>query len=206
MLINELQTIVFQCAACGGYCFDIISLFDFSGNKDEKIQCKCSRSSVQLSLNDKKQIILSVPCFLCSDIHTYTYKINQFFSDSLKILQCPKKNMKIGFIGNDTKVRSALDSHENSLNEILKEMGMTNLCNNVEVAIESINYIHDLAEQGRISCECGSNKIEMELLANQVKLSCYFCGSETVLLTRNNEDLKYLQSQPNILLKKMQVY
>ncbi|HOA79467.1 MAG TPA: hypothetical protein PKK61_00175 [Defluviitaleaceae bacterium] len=205
MLINEMQTIVFQCASCGSFCFDVISLFDFSGKKEQHIVCKCSQSSVRLTLVNK-QIVISIPCFLCSQTHAYTYKINQFFSDTLKILQCPKKNMKIGFIGNDSQVRNALDSHENSLNEILKEMGISNLCNNIEVAIESINYIHDLAELGKINCECGSNKIEMDLLTNKVKLRCIYCGNEIFLLTRNNEDLKHLKSQSNIFLKSIQVY
>lgn len=205
-MISESQTIVFQCAVCGGFYFDTISLFDFSGNKEEKIRCKCSNTSVRISLIAKNQILISIPCFLCNETHTYTYKISKIFSDTLNILQCPKKNMKIGFIGNDNKVRAALDSHEDSLNEILKEMGIPKLCNNIEVAIESINYIHDLAELGKINCECGNNKVDMDVLTNKVKLKCSFCGNEIILLTRNNKDLKYLQSQSNIFLRKTQAY
>lgn len=201
MMVRKEQTIVFQCANCGGFYFDTISLFKFSGKKEEYINCKCGKNSIKIVLKDKKISIL-VSCFLCSEIHIYTFSMEQLFSDKLKTLQCPRKNMKIGFIGKDDSVRNALDSYENLLNSILKEMGIPELCKNIEVAIESINYIHDLAELGKITCECGNNKVEMDVFTNALKLRCSSCGNEISLLTRNNEDLKNIQAQSNIVLNK----
>lgn len=204
MMVGKEQTIVFQCADCGGFYFDTISIFNFSGKKEEYIKCKCGKNSVKIILKDKKKISILIPCFLCGDIHTYTFSVDRLFSDALKTLQCHKKHMIIGFIGKDDTVRNALDCHENFLNSILEEMGIPELCKNIEVLIESINYIHDLAELDKISCECGNNKVEMDVLTNGVKLRCAFCGNELSLPTRNNEDLKNIQAQSNISLHKTQ--
>ncbi|NLK21947.1 MAG: hypothetical protein GX308_07675 [Epulopiscium sp.] len=202
MTIGNIQTIVFQCATCGVFYFDDISPFEFSGKKEISISCKCNKNSLKIAIKRRKQMILSIPCFLCNETHTYIFSINQMFSDDLKVLKCPKKNMKIGFIGNESSVSDALDCHENALNDILKEMGMPRLCKNIEVVIESINYIHDLAEEGKIRCECGNNKLEMDVLTNKIKLKCYDCGNEINLPTRNNEDLRYIHAQSVILLQK----
>lgn len=110
--------------------------------------------------------------------------------------------MEIGFVGKDESVRDALDHHEDLLKSILEEMGIPELCKNIEVVIESINYIHDLAELGKIHCECGNNNVEMDVLTNVLKLRCTFCGNEISLFTRNNEDLKCIQAQTMIYLQK----
>ncbi|NLK98730.1 hypothetical protein [Defluviitalea saccharophila] len=202
MMLGKEQTIVFQCATCGRFCFNNLSLFNFSGKKEEYLSCKCGKTSIRIILKDRRKVSILVPCFLCSEIHTYTFSMDKFFSDSLKTLQCPKKHMKIGFIGKDEGVRNALDHHEDLLKSILEEMGIPELCKNIEVAIESINYIHDLAELGKINCECGNTNVEMDVLTNGLKLRCTFCGNEMSLLTRNNEDLKFIQAQTIIYLQK----
>lgn len=202
MMLGKEQTIVFRCATCGRFCFNNLSLFNFSGKKEEYLSCKCGKTSIKVIFKDKRKISIMLPCFLCNAIHTYTFSADHFFFDSLKTFQCPKKHMEIGFVGKDESVRDALDHHEDLLKSILEEMGIPELCKNIEVVIESINYIHDLAELGKIHCECGNNNVEMDVLTNVLKLRCTFCGNEISLFTRNNEDLKCIQAQTMIYLQK----
>jgi hypothetical protein len=108
--------------------------------------------------------------------------------------------MKIAFIGEDEKVRNELDHHENTLKAILTEMGIFTQYTNLEVTIESINRIHDLAEGQHIHCDCKNEAIQMDILMDQIKLTCAFCRKEAVVFTRNNQDLKNLEERKEIYL------
>jgi hypothetical protein len=202
MIIDNVQTIVFRCVYCGAFHFEEFMIFDFSGKKQKTMYCKCEMGYVKMYMNRSRQLCVEIPCFICNKSHTYTFTLEQLLKKPVLILKCMYKHMEIAFLGSDSEVRHALDQHESSLDRVLDACGMPPSCVNIEVMMESINSIHDLAEKNGVYCECGKGQIHMMIFSDRIKLFCTSCDNNLFFFTRDNQDLKYVSTKKQIVLEK----
>jgi hypothetical protein len=108
--------------------------------------------------------------------------------------------MPICFIGRDHEVRARVDSLENELDELISMFGYDNYFKNTRVMFDTLNIIHDIAEQENLYCECGNHDIELILLPDVIQLKCKDCFRLETLKAATNEDLKNITQASKICL------
>ena len=110
------------------------------------------------------------------------------------------------FIGKDYIVRRKIDNIEKELDELIDMFGYDSYFKNTRVMFDSLNRVHDIAEQGNLYCECGNEDIELRLLSDKIHLKCNKCHGSISILASTNEDLKKIQTIQSIMLSEFHSY
>lgn len=199
MLIDTGMTIAYKCSSCGTFEFIDVSLFKLLP-KVNCFKCRCSMSEITISRVGSFSYKINVPCIGCGGEHSFPLDGKKILSDELNILSCPEKGTSICIIGRDGDVRKKVDSLEHELDEMINMLGYDIYFKNTQVMLDSLNRIHDLAEQGNLLCECGNDDIDLILLSDKICLQCKRCKSTITVFAATNEDLKAILARQFILL------
>jgi len=202
MLIDTNITIAYKCPSCGTFEFFNTSLFNFLYKKEYFLPCRCKKSSISIAEATSGYYSISTPCIGCGSMHISNISKKELFSKNVKILYCPEIGMQICFIGNDEEVRNKIDNLEKEFDELINRLGYDNYFKNTQVMLDSLNRIHDIAEQGNLFCECGNNDIELILFSDKINLKCKKCPGSQMILAGSNGDLKDILKRKQILLSK----
>lgn len=201
MLLNANVTIAYKCPACGTFeFFDGLSLFGFSHKKEFMLKCRCGETALTIIEDYTKNYIITVPCISCESDHKFILSRKSLLHDSVNTFVCPEKGFKLCFVGNDEDVRLKVDCIEKELDELINMFGYENYFNNTRVMFDSLNHIHDIAENGNLYCECGSNDIGVSLFPDRIQLKCRKCSGSSVIFAASNVDLKEILSIRKITL------
>lgn len=200
MLIDTGVTIAYKCSACGTFEFFDMSLFKFLYKKEYKHTCKCSKSSIVINGEKSGGYKISIPCIGCGNEHIYFLTRRDLLHKDINIFYCPEKGIQQCFIGKDDVVREKIDSFEEELDELIDTFGYDDYFKNTQVMFDTLNRIHDIAEQGNLFCECGNDDIEVMLLPDRIHLKCRKCSGSRMISAASNEDLKDILTKPQVVL------
>jgi len=201
MLVDASVTIAYKCPSCGSFVFFNISLFTpFSNNGEHFFRCRCGNTGLTIGREGVKGILVKTPCIGCGNEHIYTLRRKDIIKKDINIFYCPTARMEQCFIGRDDSVRKKVDSLERELDELIDMFGYDNYFWNTQVMFDSLNKIHDIAEQGNLYCECGDGDIELMLFPDRIYLVCRKCSASKVIYAASNEDLKDILVKQQILL------
>jgi len=190
MIIDTGATIAFKCSSCGTFEFFNISLFKLLYKKEYCFRCRCGNSSLQLTRKNNREYKLSMPCLSCGGRHEYVLTRKDLISRDINVFYCTQTGMQQCFIGCDDDVLNRIDTLERELDELIDMFGYDSYFKNTRVMIDTLNRIHDIAEQGNLYCECGNNDIELLLFPDRVELNCRLCSGTKVINAGSNDDLK----------------
>jgi hypothetical protein len=202
MLIDTVITIAYKCPLCGSFKFFNISLFVLQQKKEFHLKCRCKKSNLVVMENGSKAFEIRTPCIGCGYEHIYNLDRKEFLNKEISVFHCPSTGMQQCFVGRDEAVRKKVDSVERELDELMDMFGYDNYFDNTQVMFDSLNRIHDIAEQGNLYCECGSSDVELILLPNKICLKCNKCSGSRIIQAASNEDLKDILIRQQILLLK----
>ncbi len=203
MIVNTYTTIAYKCAACGNVEFFAISLFKLLHSDQILLTCKnCNHSKIKVCKDDTQNLRFNIPCIGCSHTHNFILTRREALSKSLKTFSCPNTGVKLCIIGNDQFVRERLDKYEKEMDNIVNMFDYEDYFINTQVMYKTVNIIHDIAEQGNLTCSCGKHDIEILLLSNKIYLKCLHCASTETIDAASNEDLKKAMNLIEIYLKK----
>jgi hypothetical protein len=200
VLIDTNITIAYKCYFCGTYEFFNISVFELPDKRELKLKCRCGKCSAVILKDSPKKYALRVGCIACGREHTYNVSRREMVSKSIEVFNCPITGIQQCFVGNDHEVRKKVDGVEEELDELVDMLGYESYFKNTQVAFDSLNKIHDIAEKGNLYCTCGNRDIELFLFTEKILLKCSICGRSIEIGTGSNEDLKKLLSSNQILL------
>jgi len=201
MIIGTSKTIAYKCSSCGTFQFINISLFEMAYKKEICFNCRCNGSSLVIARENPMSYRIIIPCIGCGADHIYLLSRKKFISSEVNVLNCPKTGMQQCFIGNDRDVRQKIDNLEKEFDELIDMFGYDNYFINTQVMFDTVNIIHDIAEEGNLSCECGNNDIELLLLSDKIYLRCKRCLANKTIFASSNEHLKNnLQIKQIVLL------
>jgi hypothetical protein len=65
---------------------------------------------------------------------------------------------------------------------------------------EVLNVIHDIAEKGELYCQCGTSQIGVDILPEELELTCSVCQGVLHIPARNEADLNTLRSAGRIIV------
>lgn len=202
MLIDTGIAIAYKCSSCGSFEFYNTSLFVLLFGKENCFSCRCKKSEFTISeTNDG--YLAKIPCIGCGNEHVYTFGRKAVLKKEIIAFNCPETDIQLCFIGKDEQVRKKVDSMEKELDKIIDMFGYESYFNNTQVMLDTLNKIHDIAEQGNLCCECGNSDIELLLLPDVILLKCRRCSAEDIIYAATNKDLretllkKYIMVAPN---------
>lgn len=200
MIIDTNLTITYKCTMCGTFEFFRISLFNLLYKDSLSISCRCKGSKLTILKKNVYKFEIKTPCIACGDVHTYSITKKNVFPSELIAFSCPHTGIQHCFVGQEDKVYKKIDNLERELDEIINMFGYDNYFSNTQVMFDSLNKIHDLAEQKNLVCECGNTDIELLLYPDCVFLNCIKCSGNMIVSALNNEDLNDTLNKTQIVL------
>jgi len=202
MLIDTSITIAYKCPSCGSFKFFSISVFAVSYKNIHSLKCDCNKSEISVARNSSGSFVLVAPCIGCGGEHAISIDKNKMLHKEVNIFSCSSTGIEQCFIGKDLAVRKKIDKLEKELDKLIDMFGYDNYFKNTQVMFDSLNKIHDIAEQGNLYCECGNSDIELSLLSDKIYLKCKKCSASRVIYAISNEHLKDILMSRQILLYK----
>jgi hypothetical protein len=206
MIIDTSLTIAFKCPSCGSFEFFNLSMFKLLYNKEYSFTCHCNNSSTILSVENYKDYKIKIGCIGCGNEHIYLISRKEILNKEINVFHCPETGIQQCFIGRDYEVRRKIDNLEKEMDELIDMFGYDSYFKNTRVMFDSLNRVHDIAEQGNLYCECGNDDIELRLLSDKIHLKCNKCQGSLSISAASNEDLKKIQTTQSILLNEYPNY
>lgn len=201
MVIHTACTLALFCPACGKIQMHDISPFIIKKSERRDMLCSCGQVQAVITGVSHNQYLLNVPCVVCETNHMICLDSRKAFRkqphDPIQKLYCPSQHMELGFIGERAQVEQVITDHNQEFERMTREHSYTDFdgyedyeeqIENPQVMFEVLNKIHDIAEKGRIYCQCGQNDIEAVVLPDCIELECRSCGSRQVIAAANEKD------------------
>ncbi|MCX7842725.1 MAG: hypothetical protein N2489_06590 [Clostridia bacterium] len=204
MIIDTTMTIAYKCSSCGTFDYFGFSLFKLFNKKQQFVTCRCKNSGFSLGEAGGGRLKAVMPCLACGGEHRFILDCKEILTKGVITIFCPNTGIHLCFIGNDILVRRKIDALEKELDEMIDTLGYDNYFKNTRVMFDSLNRIHDIAEQGNLICECGSEDIELILFSDKIKLKCSRCPGSSIIQAASNEDLKKILRTKQIFLRGLQ--
>lgn len=200
MLIDTDVIIAYKCFSCGTFDFTNINLFKLSPHSSYISKCRCGRAKLEILQIFKNEYRLTVPCIGCGSEHSHIIAREELINNSIIIYSCPITGIKQCFLGRDNLVREYIDSFEKELDVMIDGLGYDNYFVNTQVMIDTLNKIHDIAEQGNLHCECGCEDIIVTMQRRGIYLKCSQCLGCKFIPAASNYDLKKTLQKVDIVL------
>lgn len=193
MVIRTAAALAFYCQKCGKIEIHDLSRFTLKEAGFKELVCNCGQHQGRLIQAGSKQLILEVPCVLCGTSHFLHLDSDLLWRGKISKIYCPLEKFELGFMGERTALEEQAARYQH---EVEQEEYFVNAW----VMLEMINWVHDMAEQGKLFCRCGSGAIETDILPDRIDLTCSHCESRKVLYARGEQDLHALKSLNNLEL------
>lgn len=204
LIIHTFITIAYKCCSCGGFDFSSISLFEALHKGRVYHNCRCGKSGFVLTSARYQKREIGLSCIACGKKHKFELNLRDILNGETRVFYCPDTGIQLCFMGNDIQVREKIDDLERELDDMMDTLGYESYFTNTRVMYDSINRIHEIAEQGNLICECGNRDVGLTLLADKILLRCKKCTGETMIRAASNEDLKVILRTQQIFLGKLQ--
>ncbi|MHB8171145.1 MAG: hypothetical protein ACYDG6_06325 [Thermincolia bacterium] len=202
MIIATNTVVAMRCPMCGNYGTHNLSLFAFSGKQTLQIACSCGANKISIGTKNRKNFWVQVPCVLCETKHLLYSSHKQLWSGEVMTLRCTDTELELGYIGPEEKVLPLIAGLEEELDTMMDELDYDDYFHNPTIMMEVLNYLHDIAEEGYLYCQCGNCQIEVDVLPDRLELQCKECGSISVVYAENENDLELMRSMGVVELVK----
>jgi RNase P subunit RPR2 len=194
MLVTTSTTLALFCPHCGKLDYHTISQFQFSGYNSVNIYCECGQLKVSITSKQRKQYLLHIDCIVCETKHFIPFSAKQFWADEVTRINCTDVTVELGFVGPREMVEDSVNKCHHELQDIVSELGFDDYFVNPEIMYEVLNVIHDIAEQGGLFCQCGALQIGVEILPEELELTCTECNGVLHVPAKNEADLNALRN------------
>lgn len=194
MLLHTESMAAIKCPECGKPNFGSFSLFSIK-KFPFKLHCECGTELLTIGTRDKHHFWLDYECYLCEDRHYAFLGRSQLFGQKAEPFFCEEIGIAVGYVGPEQKVKKAIKLHDRSLEEMAKELGFNDYFINPQVMYRILEHLYNLAEQGELTCSCGSRSIEIEIYPDYLELKCEKCSAGRTIVGENERDLEVLNTK-----------
>ena len=193
MVIHTDATLALYCSHCGKIHTHDISRFAIKANRQVELSCKCGHIEASIAVAGGAQFFLTIYCELCRKEHVLCIGYRRSDLAEIRKLYCPKNNLELGFVGRRPLIEQLLEQHRSAVNRVLPDQ--SNLENdNSQILLDILNRVHDIAETGGVTCNCGCAIIRAEVLPAGIEVRCQNCGANAAFSARNEADLMCFES------------
>ncbi|KAB2953827.1 hypothetical protein F9B85_04215 [Heliorestis acidaminivorans] len=193
MIVSTMTIVALRCQTCGAIDFHGISLFTFAKQRTQQINCTCGAKLMTVGTKDRKRFYLQAHCIMCESQHLFWYLREKLWSQQLSVLHCEENLVEIGFVGPRDKVKEAIMRQDKSLREMAENLGVVEYFENPEVMYGILEYLHTIAENGKLYCTCSSHQINVDIYPDRVELRCEVCSNNHVCYAESDHDLQMIK-------------
>ena len=200
-MVLELSTaLAMRCPTCGRLNIDQLNIFQLSGDTRHKIFCECGSHKMTVSKKGADHIVVEYYCIICDHEHSAMLSANKFWSKNhLSSLVCLETKLNLGYYGPYMLINEKLEKQQEDLNSMADELGYDDF-SDPELILAILDYLHDIAANGGLFCECGSHDISIDLSSEKVKLICNNCQATYVVPVSSRKDLDRLKKLDELVL------
>lgn len=177
MLIPTAAIVGLRCASCGREDEHPLSLFLFNGITSLNITCTCGNPLLTLHHREQRQVSLRLECPECGGHHRFRSVRPHRWRDRRVGWHCPATGGLIGWAEARTEwelpVAAAESPHFFQHRELMCTV-LERLCRMVQA--------------GKLSCQCGSPDLDLEILPDRVNIVCESCGAWEVIAAGSEAD------------------
>lgn len=196
MLIQAGWSVAVYCQRCGQIQVHDISYFE-RNNRNSALRCACGHHLAKLVRTTSNTFILQIHCVVCNSVHNASYKAKQLLKMKLEKIYCDHDRFELGYIGRRDKIEELLAFNKRGI-EVLDTEHNAEQIEKQQVLLEVLNKVHDIAEQGELTCPCGSIAIFADIIDDDVVLECQHCGGYYVAPARCENDFKQISGLEHI--------
>lgn len=199
MLVDLKRIVAYICPLCSNISSKSLSIFRFSGNDKVHLMCPthgCHETCVYISQRGNKYK-LDIECPLCGETHSYTISKDSFWNKPIITYKCPVAGIDIFFAGEHHEVERILDENSELYSDVMDDFDDDDLSFNLLYAM--IEKIHSLKDANNVSCMCGCEDTEMNIISGNIMLTCKNCG-KSKLIEATEENLTRLLNAHAIII------
>lgn len=201
MVIELSTSFAMRCPTCGRLDVHRLNVFNLAGGEPLEYYCECGSHKATIERKGSKYINIRYYCIICDLEHSMILPHNIFWSKNhLNSLICLDTELNLGYFGPEKKIMAELDRQREELNSMANELGFDEFAD-PEIMLEILDYLHDVAAEGGLFCECGNHEISIELYTDKLELTCSICGSSQQLAASSKEDLYQLKGMDDVIIK-----
>ena len=202
MVINKTTTIAVRCLDCGPFTVETINIFYLSGNGEYEVRCSCGHKKARLSCADSRNIKIYYYCPVCNSEHKRIISAARFWSNAAEYpLVCRVTGLNLGYYGQHQLIKKREMEEKKEMESLVNEFASDDFVN-PEIILEVLDYLHDLADQGALKCECGSVDINISLCNDKLKLLCGNCTNFIIVPASSREELNDLKTLSELELRR----
>lgn len=204
MIINLSTTIALSCPACGRLEKETFNIFELPIGELKQLSCSCGAEKAAVKKKKNSQLKINYFCLHCNKAHKITVSAQKFWrSKRLIPLSCQETGLNPGFFGPPDLVEEEIKKEKQDLELMAAELGFDDF-KNPDIMLQALDIIHDIAAEGALNCDCGSDDINIELFSDKIQLICNKCGSHLNIDAVNKIDLKNLKQLNRVQLHTIQ--
>lgn len=204
MLIDLKRTVAYICPFCSNISSKSLSIFNFSGVDKLQLICPthgCHELCVYITQKNHKYKI-DITCPLCGETHSYTIDKEHFWNRPLITYKCPAAGMDIFFAGERKKVEKSLDENADMYSDIIDDIDNIDADpedSSINLLYSIIERLHILKDNNKISCVCGEEDIDLNIVGGNITLTCPNCRKSRTLETSENTLIQLLNTHTIIV-------
>jgi len=182
VLIDLKRIVAYICPFCSNISSKALSVFNFSGTDKVRLICPthgCHEVCVYISQKNSKYK-LDIECPLCGEKHSYTISKEHFWHKPLITYKCPVAGIDIFFAGERKMVEQVLDENSDVYSDVIDDFDDDEDTSfNLLYAI--IERLHNLMDSHNVSCVCGNEETELNIVNGNIIITCKKCKMSKVI-------------------------
>ena len=201
MLVDLKRIVAYICPFCSNISSKSLSVFNFSGTEKVQLICPthgCHETCVYIAEKNSKYKI-DIECPLCGETHSYRISKEHFWHKPLITYKCPVAGIAVFFAGERHQVELTLDENSDFYSDIIDDFDDNSSNKTFNMLYSIIERLHVLKDSRNLSCVCGSNEIELNVINGNIVLTCSQCKKSTILECSEKNLTKILNSHSMII-------
>jgi hypothetical protein len=162
-----------------------------------KLACSCGEQKLTVMAHGES-VVLQIPCHLCESMHLLQLSAKRFWRVDLEPLLCPDTGLQLGVFGQPEPVATYLAVEGNDLERLLADDQFAIYFDHPQVMYYALTCVHTLADQGKLTCCCGQQEIEINIYPEHLELCCSACGRSKEISANKETDMALWQDTNRI--------
>ena len=203
VLVDLKRIVAYICPFCSNMPSKSLSIFNFSGKDKVQLICPthgCHETCVTIAEKHDKYKF-DIECPICGDNHSYTTTKENFWNKPLLTYKCPVAGIDVFFAGEKDLVENMLNENTDMFSDILDEFDDDDSDISFNLIYSIIERLHALQESHNISCACGSEDIELNIINGNIILTCLQCKKSKAIETTEETLTRLLNAKAIIIGK-----
>lgn len=150
---------------------------------------------------NKKEIIVKMYCDQCKEYSKFKFTISSLNKPGGYRACCAGCGNELGYVGPREDIEAIAAKHRRDVEALMREMGFDDYFTNPFIMYEMINHVHDMAEDKKIQCQCGSRDVTANIGTDRIELVCKNCGGRHIIKAATQKDLEIAKEKPAIIIK-----